>query len=974
MKLERYFENPAALHIGTEPDRAYYIPFSDKKAALTEPREMSDRFVNLCGEWRFKYYNSIYDVPEEWDIDSFDTIPVPSCWQTLGYDHHQYTNVRYPFPFEPPYVPHMNPCGVYVRDFELETKEGEKYYVNFEGVDSCFYLWVNGNFAGYSQVSHSTSEFDITPYVKNGENQIRVLNLKWCDGSYLEDQDKLRMSGIFRDVYILKRPKNHIRDFFIKTYQSGKVTIDADHDANFTLLAPDGTQIGAKSGKNVAFNVEKPLLWNAENPVLYTLIIEAAGEVIVQKVGIREVSVHDGKFYVNGVKIRLKGVNRHDSDPVTGYTISREQAMVDLRLMKESNINAIRTSHYPNSPWFTELCDEYGFYVIDESDIEIHGCVTIYGGSYEETFGLLAQDERFHDAIVDRVKRNVMRDKNRPCVIIWSLGNESGWGKSFEDAGRWIKSYDETRATHYESSIHETGGWKNDTSMLDLMSMMYADTDWIESYFSNPENKKPFMQCEYIHAMGNGPGGIKEYQELMDKYDGFMGGFVWEWCDHAVYMDEENGRKKYFYGGDFGEFPHDENFCMDGMVRPDRTPHISLYEYKNAIRPLSAKMENDKIILENKLDFTEINEKIYAEYEILRNGEAIERKPFELPSIAPHEKAAVEIPYKAADNGEYFINIYYYQKNGEPLVKAGNPLGFDQLLLSAGKREEYAPVCGDTEVDESETRVTVRGNGFEYEFDRLTGTLSQINIGGKNILEKPMEWNIWRAPTDNDRGIAETWKNAGYDRITARCYDVTAENNGVVKISCTVSIAAAFIQQIVEIKAVYTIDADGAIAVDIKCKKNPDMPYLPRFGVRAFLSNTFDKVKYYGFGPYESYADKNGASYIGVFRAGVDELHEDYVKPQENGSHCGCRYIEISSPEITWRADGDEFSFNASRYTQEELGCRRHNTELEKSGYTVLCLDYKQSGIGTNSCGPLPQEKYLINSDFEYKMTWTWKK
>ncbi|MCC8170126.1 MAG: beta-galactosidase, partial [Oscillospiraceae bacterium] len=530
--MKNYHENPKILHVGTEDSRAYYIPFSDRMRALSNVREQSDRFISLNGEWNFEYYNSVYD------FDGFENltnkIPVPSCWQNHGYDTHMYTNVRYPFPYEPPYVPNFTPCGAYSREFTVDVKG--RFYLNFEGVDSSFYLWINDSFVGYSQVSHSTSEFDITDYVNRENNRICVLVLKWCDGSYLEDQDKFRMSGIFRDVYLLKRSENHIKDFFIKTGTDGTVSVEADREAKYTLLDLNGYEIGSAEGESACLKIENPILWTSETPLLYTLIIEAAGEVIVQKIGLREISISGGVIYLNGKKLRIKGVNRHDSDPVKGYTISREQALTDLRLMKEHNINAVRTSHYPNSPWFTELCDELGFYVVDEADVEIHGTSAIYGGSQENTFGLLAQDERFYDAILDRVQRCVIRDKNRTSVIFWSLGNEGGYGEGFENAGRWVKEYDDMRLLHYESSVWETGGHKNDTSMLDVMSNMYATPERIRDYFENKEDSKPFIQCEYIHAMGNGPGGIDEYIELMDKYDGFVGGFVWEWCDHAVYM------------------------------------------------------------------------------------------------------------------------------------------------------------------------------------------------------------------------------------------------------------------------------------------------------------------------------------------------------------------------------------------------------------------------------------------------------
>lgn len=1017
--MKNYHENPQTLHIGTEENRAYYIPFSDRKEALLKPREESDRFISLNGEWEFEYYESYYD------FEGFDNltkkIPVPSCWQNHGFDTHMYTNVRYPYPFEPPYVPNYTPCGAYARSFNIDEKADNSFFINFEGVDSCFYLWINGEFIGYSQVSHSTSEFDITDFVTEGENRVCALVLKWCDGSYLEDQDKFRMNGIFRDVYILRRSYEYVRDFFITSDTDGTVKISLDKSALCSLLDLDGKEIAHAEGDKLSFKIENPALWTAETPNLYTLIIERGGEVIVQRIGLRKIEVRNGVIYLNGKKLRLKGVNRHDSDPITGYTISPEQAVTDLRLMKEHNINAIRTSHYPNSPWFTELCDRFGFYVVDEADIEIHGTSSIYGGSQNKTFGLLAQDKRFYDAILDRVQRCVIRDKNRTSVIFWSLGNEAGYGESFENAGRWVKSYDSTRLLHYESSMWQTGEHKNDTSMLDVMSTMYADYDWIESYFGDKQwlassggegseyggagywtdalkgyVPKPYMQCEYIHAMGNGPGGIEEYIALMDKYDGFAGGFVWEWCDHAIYMGEENGRKKYFYGGDFGEYPNDGNFCMDGLVYPDRTPHTGLLDYKNALRPVRARLDGDKIIFENRMDFLSLGDFVYAGYELLCNGTVTLSGDLELPGIEPRAFAEVELETLKLgelkfDENEYFLKITYYQKNDTALVKSKHILGFDSLSL--GGRYNLPEVCGEGRVEFRENRkeIILTGSDFVYTFDKLTGCFKSLIYDGEEILEKPVEWNIFRAPTDNDRNIVREWQRAGYDRAVYRGYDASvsamyealdeaADETGVKRareigacIECSVSAAAAHIQQILEIKTKWLVFADGSVKLEAEFVRNTGMPYLPRIGLRMFASKEFDRCRYYGCGPYESYSDKKSASYIGEFESDISHMHEDYVKPQENGSHCDCRFAEFVSQKHTIRAEG-EFSFNFSEYTQEELASRKHNFELQKSGYSVICLNLFESGIGSNSCGPLPSDKYKLdgkcyNADIFFKIS-----
>ena len=974
MQLQMYHENLKTLHVGCEPPRAYYIPFSDMETALGGQRESSDRFISLNGRWDFKYCGSLYDMPELGEITYSEKIAVPSCWQCKGYDSHNYVNVKYPFPFDPPYVPQDDPCAVYERRFNLKKKDGRRFYLNFEGVDSCLYLWINDEFAGYSQVSHSTSEFDITDKVKNGRNKVTVLVLKWCDGSYLEDQDKFRMNGIFRDVYILERDEDHIRDFFIKTDIDGTVSVSADKEAEYELY-DNGVMIGAASGSGAELKAEQPKLWTAETPYLYTLVIKYGAEYIVQKIGFREISIKDGVLLLNGSKFKLRGVNRHDSDPKTGCTISREQALRDLTMMKQYNINAVRTSHYPNSPWFTELCDELGFYVCAEADIESHGVCAFYGADKLNPFGLIAQDERFADAILDRVQRSVIRDKNRTSVIIWSLGNESGYGENFENAGRWVKQYDPSRPVHYESSIHETLGHKNDVSMLDVYSTMYAPPESIVEYFADPKNKKPYIMCEFLHAMGNGPGGISDYFELIDRYDGFAGGFVWEWCDHAVYMGRKNGKAAYYYGGDFGETVHDGNFCMDGLVYPDRTPHTGLFEYKNALRPIRAALKDGELEFESRRDFTDVSELYRVEYELHRNGEVLETGAVSLPPMEPHGRVRVPLPC-SAPGGDSYIMLRYYSKTEEPLVEAGHFAGFDQLRLSKGKAfvlpECTVPKAPETE--ETQKEIIISGEGFRYVYDKRTGIFSSLSAGGKDVISRPLEWNIMRAPTDNDRNIVKKWIEAGYDRIVARAYETeTEKTDDSVIISVPVNITAVQMRSIVRLKVKWTVRGDGALLLSLKARFNSDkpyteMPFLPRFGIRAFLPAAYSRVKYYGAGPCESYCDKNTASYTGLFESEVRDMHEDYIMPQENGSHCGCSYLSVGSENGGIEVYGKKFSFNASEYTQEELMRRQHNFELEKSGNTVLCIDYRQCGIGSNSCGPALPDKEKLKDKFKWSI------
>ena len=995
--LRQFHEDPQILHVGTCPIRSYYLPFADEEESHTG---VSSRVFSLNGEWAFRYFESFGQAvdPEEglcFDEEEMGSIPVPSCWQNHGYGRHMYTNVRYPFPVDPPFVPDENPCGLYVRHFELEEKDQEaRWFLNFEGVDSCFYLWVNGEFAGYSQVSHATSEFELTELLQEGDNTLAVLVLQWCDGSYLEDQDKLRMSGIFRDVYLIARPQAFLRDYFVKEsfapdFSHAQVTVElmpeGKLDLTASLYAPDGTLVAAceHPKDSAVLEVPAPVLWNAEHPAQYTLVLETPDECIVQMVGLRKIEVVDGVVYLNGVNIKFRGVNRHDSDPVTGYTISREQALLDLALMKRHNVNAIRTSHYPNAPWFLQMCSEYGFYVIGEADMESHGMAMRTGLHSLENYADAADDPQFGEAILDRMQRSVIRDKNNAAVVIWSLGNESGWGENFEAAGRWAKEYDPSRLLHYENFLTYHKARKPDFSMLDLYSRMYAPLDQVRDYFAGkdldenlPEKKLPFIQCEYIHAMGNGPGDAEDYQQLIMEYDGFCGGFVWEWCDHAVYGGTTpDNRPIYRYGGDFGEFPHDGNFCMDGLVYPDRTPHTGLLEYKNVIRPIRARRAEgkaDTFILHNYLDFTNAEDFLTVSYEISQDGEVLYGGDLELPHLPPHGEAEVVLP-ALPEGGVCTLLLSYATKAAGDFCTAGHALGFDEIVLHDEPFFLDAPAEGPVELEETGDAVVLTGEKFRYVFNKHTGLFDSLVWQNRNYLEKPMGWNLYRAPTDNDQYIRHQWELAGYHRPTVKVYGVQVSRleNGGACVTCQLSIAALTVSPFLRVEAQWAIDAQGRMDASLDCRRDGRFPWLPRFGVRLFLPKDFASVEYFGYGPYESYQDKHQASHLGVYAQAVDAMHEDYLKPQENSSHWGCRYVTLTDGAYSLTASSETpFSMNVSPYTQEELAEKKHNYELTKCGQTVFCLDYKMSGVGSNSCGPelLPQYR-LEEEEFAFRFT-----
>lgn len=1010
MIVPRYYENLHVLHENTMPNRSYYIPASKEMGNLAEHREESDRFQLLNGEWRFRYYDSIYDVQEKfyengYDTDQFDTVNVPGVWQNDGYDTHQYTNIRYPFPFDPPFVPQDNPCGAYVYDFEYHKCErAPKAYLNFEGVDSCFYVWVNGRYVGYSQVSHSTSEFDVTGFLAEGMNRLAVLVLKWCDGSYLEDQDKFRVSGIFRDVYILKRPKRGIFDYFIKTEHTGeRAVIRADITyrkqvvpTKVTLCDAEGKNLGLweitaseKDKIKICMEIQKPILWSAENPYLYKILFETEDEVIADRIGIREIHIEDRTVCFNGRPIVFRGVNRHDFDPETGAAIGIEQLKKDMAMMKQHNFNAIRSSHYPNAPYFYQLCDQYGFYVVDEADNESHGPCEIYyaDDDFENKSRrwneAISDNPDFIEPTLDRVRRCVEREKNRPCIVIWSMGNECAYGCTFEEALKWTKEFDDTRLTHFESARYHSKKRKYDFSNLDLFSRMYPPFDEIDEYLEgNPD--KPFILIEYCHSMGNGPGDLEDYFQIFHKQKIMCGGFVWEWCDHAIaHGRAEDGRTVYYYGGDHGEDVHDGNFCMDGLVYPDRRPHTGLLEYKNVYRPVRAEGYNaakQEITFHNYLDFTDTKDLISVKYEVNCDGNITEQGEIRSLAIEPGQSVTVKLSVGIPPKGRAFLKTYYYTKKEMPLIPAGYCLGFDEILLkNEDGRNQMAqkawkhPVSSAKEIKiaETDSDIILTGEEFRYCLDKRTGLFTTMEYGGRQQIRRPMEINIWRAPTDNDMYVKEEWYRARYDKTSVRAYDAKAEKDkDCVKIRCHMSMAADTVQKILSMNTLWTVYENGEINLNMSVERHPEFPMLPRFGLRLFLDREFDNVTFYGMGPMESYCDKHRASSHGIYSAKVKEMHEDYIRPQENGSHYDCSYVMVEGEQQGIAAFGEkEFSFNASIYSQEELALKKHNYELIPDGNTVLCLDYAQSGIGSNSCGPdLLQEYRLDEKEFTFSI------
>ncbi len=996
MIVPRYYENLSVLHENTMLARAYYIPASRRMDNLVEHREESDRMQLLNGTWKFQYFNSIYDIQDSffeknYDTENFDEIQVPSVWQMAGYDTHQYTNIRYPFPFDPPYVPQDIPCGAYVHTFEYSRDEkAPKSFLNFEGVDSCFYVWINGSYIGYSQVSHMTSEFDVTDVLQDGTNTVAVLVMKWCDGSYLEDQDKFRMSGIFRDVYILKRPKQAISDYHIKTRiedMLAKVEIEMKFysplNVKISIEDRNGAVVAlgsiAEEGTAV-LEIASPELWNTENPYLYKLILETENEVIVDHIALRKIEIKDQVIYLNGQKIKFRGVNRHDSDPVTGFTINLEQITTDLTLMKQHNFNAIRSSHYPNAPFFYEMCDKYGFMVIDEADIEAHGPFMIYRkedtdyNRFKRWNEKIADDPVWEEAIVDRVKLMVERDKNRFCIVMWSMGNESAYGCNFEKALEWTKNFDPDRITQYESARYRNYDETYDYSNLDVYSRMYPALSEIQEYLDK-DGSKPFLLVEYCHSMGNGPGDFEDYFQMIQDNDKMCGGFVWEWCDHAIaHGTAENGKTIYAYGGDHGEEIHDGNFCMDGLVYPDRTVHTGLLEYKNVYRParvISYDKESGELVLHNYMDFDNLKDYVKISYELTQDGLLIGKGKLAEVSVVPHSEGKTNLQVNVPENGKCYLKLTYHLKKEMPLLEEDYILGFDEIEVSqkdakcqlAEKWVEKTVTDSELQVSEDDTQIHIKGREFAYTIDRRTALFTEMKFAGREYLNHPMELNIWRAPTDNDMYIKSEWKKAHYDKAYTRAYttEVVQGKHGV-KITSHASVVAETVQKILDVTITWKIEAAGKIDADIEVTKDDEFPDLPRFGVRMFLDKKLSAARYFGMGPQESYCDKHQAASHGLYQANVDDLHEDYIRPQENGSHYDCEYVELNNSRYGIVVSAENaFSFNASYYTQEELEEKTHNYELTESDSVVFCVDYALNGIGSNSCGPVVLEQYRFD-------------
>lgn len=986
------WENHQIDGINRMPARAHFLTFPSKEKALLNNNRYTHAFKNLNGVWKFMFLDAPEYSPEgffnsDFDVTKMDDITVPGNWQLQGYGKMHYSDLWYNFPINPPYVPTENPTGIYKRTFFVEESyRDKKIIIRFCGVDSAYHLWINGKEVGYSKVARNESEFDITDIIRVGEeNDVTVRVYQWSDGTYLEDQDMWWESGIFRDVELIGVPKDGINDYKViadldDEYKNGIFKVEAflctTKEVNVTFELVDAGEntvftktVVAKEGKACIDEVIADVNhWTAETPYLYKLFmtVEDDGqivEVIPQNVGFRNIRLNGETFLVNGVAIKFKGVNRHDYSPQNGRVVSREEIEKDIILMKQFNINAIRTSHYPNSYYLYDLCDEYGMYLIAETDLECHGFELT--GDYK----WITDDPSWELAYVSRMTRMIERDKNHPAIIFWSLGNESAFGCNFRKMTDVAHEMDPTRLVHYEGDF--------DVESADVYSTMYT---WIENpkkpYLMKDiieKSKKPHVHCEYCHAMGNGPGNLKDYQDLVYAHDKLQGGFVWEWFDHGIESFTESGEKYYRYGGDFGDDPSNKDFCIDGLIMPDRTPSPGLYEYKKVIEPITTTavdIQKGIINLLSRYDFANLD-RFNLVYKVMEDDVILQTGFMAVPSIEARANKDITLPYdlsaiKVKPGAHYYVNISYQLREDTSYASSGHELATAQFELPLYKEGIVVRPEGILNVEKEHTTLHVKGANFSLDFNLVNGNLMNIVRDGMQVLSKGPRLTLWRAPISNDMEIIDKLKKVYFlhlEHEVVMNIDYHMEGNilkvEVDTINSTTNSAWHF-----KTKYVYTVCPSGDILIDVEGTPSgrvdlaPDM--LPRIGVSMHLDKSMEHVRYFGMGPGENYADSKEAAQMGLYANTVDGLFTNYVIPQENGNHMGCKWVSMTNDRgmgLLASTEGD-FNFSASWYEDKDLDDAKHTCDLVKRDYIVFNVDYKQNALGTNSCGQWQLDKY----------------
>lgn len=1000
------WENPRVFGVNKEEPHATLVPYPDERAALDGLGARSPWVRSLDGAWKFHWVATPAERPvgfheRDFDARGWKEIPVPSNWERHGYGTPIYSNITYPFAREAPRVTadpppaytayaQRNPVGSYRRTFELPADwSSRETFLVFDGVSSAFYVWVNGERVGYSQDSRLPAEFNVTRYLRPGENVVAAEVYRWSDGSYLEDQDFWRMSGIFRSVSLVSRPKVHLRDFYARTELDAKytdatlrvkatirnlvateapVSLEAklfDERGALVMRPRRATATAARGGETaveIAGLVTNPEKWSAETPSLYTLVLtlsDARGrtiESIPWRIGFRSSEIKNGQILVNGKPVILKGVNRHEHDPDLGQVVTTERMLEDIRLMKQNNINAVRTSHYPNVAEWYALCDRYGLYVVDEANIESHG----YGANERQR---ISTGEDFTAAHVDRVRRTIERDKNHASVILFSMGNEAGIGRNFEEARRWAK-------THYPEFgiVYEPG----DSVHADVLSPMYTPPDAIVAYYEKHGRGRPFFLVEYAHAMGNSVGNLQEYWHVLESRPQFQGGFIWDWVDQGLRAKTSDGREYWAYGGDFGDVPNDDNFCSNGLVFPDRTPHPSLAEVKKVyqyVRVEPVDLDAGTVRVENRYLFRDLST-LQGRWEMTADGAVVASGPLPKLALAAGSSQTVEIDLPGTPRRpevEYHMKVIFELAADEPWARRGHVVAWDQFALG----REFPPVAvpaaetPEVRLDETGDAFTVVGADFMLRIGKSSGALEALNVGGRQVVVGPLVPNYWRPPTDNDRGNGmpqreAIWRAASPGR---RVTSVTAERLGPgrVRIVSDVALAAGSSTQ----RIAYTITGDGAIEVETTATLESGLPDVPRVGMQMQIARNLETVTWFGRGPHENYWDRRTGAAVGRYTARVDEMWVPYLEPQETGNRCDVRWVSFTD------ADGfgvkvvaaPRLDFSAWPFRMEELEKRKHPVEIVESGDITVNLDHRQMGVGgDNSWGARPHAVYRLTA------------
>lgn len=999
------WQNLSVLSKNRLPSRSYFIPYEGEAECLSAPffcdrREItSKRFMLLNGLWNFSYFRSVAFLPENFfDLDGKEE-EVPSVWQAQGYEDWQYVNIDYPFPVNPPEIPNHNPVGVYGRKFTVPAEfKGKTVKINFLGVASSFHVYVNRKEVGYGQVSHSTNEYDITEYLNfEGENELCVVVYKWCEGSYLEDQDCFRLNGIFRDVFLIAQPKVHIVDYFFRAEKKDDlslfgVSVDAalsdDAEIRLKLISPDGKVVEEKKAftenkkTTFVFDVERPELWNAENPKNYTLLLSVGSgdeaEALKQAVGFKCAEIKNSTLYLNGVLIKIKGVNRHDSDPFLGYAVPFEHIKKDLLLIKSLNCNTVRTSHYPNDPNLVAMANFYGLYIVSEADLETHGFRD--PGNGELDWNVLSKHPDWKNAYLDRLDKMLERDKNNPCVLFWSMGNESGEGDNIDAMIEYTKKRIPGALVHYCE--------KKDVN-AQIYSFMYPEFAQVEEFGINKNNDPSiYFMCEYAHSMGIGPGSFKEYWDLIYKYPRLCGGCVWEWCDHAKGVKQHDGTVRWLYGGDNNDYPNNNNFCCDGIVLPDRTLSTGAYEMKEAYAPFRVTLDGGKLTVKNVLDFTSSDGFVFK-WTYTEKGEIKESGNIEL-SIPAHGEETVSLPVKSDMNSEYSaFDISFVSKEDNEYK------GHTSFLLSSEYKEEKESEIPLT-IEENASYINFSGEDFSMKFSRFDGTFISYKYKGTELLKdgyvdgwdlkKPKgtilltrgpRINLWRPLTDNDMFIRQvndyTAENL-WEKVSSAV--ITERKRNYAKIQVNGFIAAPLHTPVYYFAQTFTVFGDGRVDVtsSIKPYRKENLPFLPRFGLRFDMPADFESVTWLGLGDRENYSDFKLSAHYGLFNKKVSEMNDAYIKPQESGSRSECRFVRILNADgVGFELRGERLNFSARHTTIEELDNCDHSFEVRDFDLTEICVDGFMSGLGSNSCGPRPLPGYILEGNKEYSFTVSFK-